>query len=230
MPGSVQSLALEWLRVELDAGTFGTPVSDARTVQIWTLATLAFSLGIDQFWLSSGGNDECLWDGIVCSADTRAVVGIDLASRAITGTLPPELSLLSGLIGLNLSTNNISGRLPRNFGSTFRQLQDLRFDRNDLTGTLPSTIGRMSSLRIWYMERNPAMTGTIPDSVVQLSNLEEFIFYYTSITGVIPQEICDLPNLTELRLDCIKTSFEGDSCWTRCLFLCGGDSGVPCNS
>ena len=227
---STQSQALGWLRMGLDAGTFGTTVSDARTVQIWTLATFAFSLGLNELWLVSGGNDECLWDGIVCSADTRTVVGIDLESRTITGTLPPELSLLSGLIGLNLSTNNISGKLPKNFGSTFQELEDLRFDRNDITGTLPSTVGMMSALRIWYMERNPAMTGTIPSTVVQLSNLEEFVFYYTDITGVIPQEICDLPNLTELRLDCVKTSFVGDTCWTRCLFLCGGDSGVPCTN
>lgn len=228
--GSAQSQALEWLRSALDSGSFDSSISDARTVQIWTLATFAFSLGLSEVWLTGGGNDECFWDGIICSSDTRTVIGIDLEARSITGTLPPEVSLLSGLVGLNLSTNNISGKLPRDFGSTFQQLEDLRFDRNKITGTLPSSIGEMSALRIWYMERNPDFSGTVPSTIVQLSSLEEFVLYYTGITGVIPQGICDLPNLVDLRLDCMQTSFDGDSCWTRCLFLCGGDSGVPCNT
>jgi hypothetical protein len=129
-----------------------------------------------------------------------------------------------------LSTNRISGKIPKTFGSTFTQMEDLRLDRNDITGTIPSTIGDMSALRIWYIERNPQLSGTVPSSVEQLSNLEEFILYYTSITGVIPQGICDLPDLVELRLDCMKTTFDGDSCWTRCLFLCGGDTGIECNN
>ena len=232
MRDSTQSQALEWLRSALDVGTFGAVVSDARTVQIWTLATLAFNLGLSETWLTNGGNDECLWDGIICSADTRTVVGIDLEGRAISGSLPPEISLLSGLIGLNLSTNNISGELPNNFGSTFQNLQDLRFDRNNFSGTLPSTIGMMSALRIWYMERNPTITGTLPSTVAQLSSLEEFVLYYTDISGVVTQGICDLRSgsLGVLNLDCTKITFDGDPCWTKCLYLCGGDTGVPCSN
>lgn len=232
MRDSTQSQALEWLRSALAVGTFGAVVSDARTVQIWTLATLAFNLGLSETWLTSGGNDECFWDGIICSADTRTVVGIDLEGRAITGTLPPEISLLSGLIGLNLSTNNISGELPSNFGSTFQQLEDLRFDQNEFSGTIPSTIGMMSALRIWYMERNPTISGTLPSTVAQLSSLEEFVLYYTDIAGVVTQGICDLRSgsLGVLNLDCTKITFNGDPCWTKCLYLCGGDTGIPCNN
>jgi Leucine rich repeat len=223
--GSPQQLAMAWVQLGLDNNDFGASVSDAQTLQLWSLATFAFSTGYDATWLTNGGNDECVWDGVSCDSTTGSVITINLQSRSLRGTIPPELFLLEQLQQLILSSNRIQGRIPKLLGS-FQQLQDLRMDRNNLSGTVPTSIGNLSELRILYMERNPQITGTLPSSVEQLSMLQELVFYYTDITGVIPSGVCTLPKLQSLILDCTKTVCD---CWTKCMYLCGGSSGVACN-
>jgi Leucine rich repeat len=221
--GSSQARALDWLQFTMDS-SLPNGVSNDRLVQLWSLATFAFSSGFDFTWLTNGGGDECVWDGVSC--DSSGVVdGIALESSSLFGMIPPELALLTALSSLILSSNSLTGPIPSSFGN-LQQLQDLHLDRNSLSGSIPDTVGDMTALRIWYMERNPDISGTIPSSVGQLTNLEEWVFYGTAIAGDFPQDVCSLPNLSTLELDCRKIN---NSCYTRCLLACGGTTGVPCN-
>jgi Leucine rich repeat len=221
--GSSQARALDWLQFTMD-NTLPSDVSNDRLVQLWSLATFAFSTGFDFTWLTNGGNNECSWDGVSC--DSSGVVNsIGLDSRSLFGMIPPELAVLTALSSLILSSNSLTGSIPSSFGN-LQQLQVWQIDRNSLSGSIPDTVGDMTALRIWYMERNPDISGTIPSSLGQLSNLSEWVFYGTDIVGDFPQDVCSLPNLSTLELDCRRID---NSCYTRCLLACGGTTGVPCN-
>ena len=68
----------------------------------------------------------------------------------------------------------------------FREL-----DNNQLTGTIPSSIGNLLKLQYLFLDDNQ-LTGTIPSSIENLVKLSEFALYNNSFSGVIPQAVCQI--------------------------------------
>lgn len=98
----------------------------------------------------------------------------DTVPNECPGTLPTELGLLTDLIELNLSGNDV---LDQNNGNNF-------------SGTLPTEIGHLTKLRLLNLY-NPAkvdhagLTGTIPTKLGNLSSLTELNLYSNDLTGPI---------------------------------------------
>jgi hypothetical protein len=46
-----------------------------------------------------------------------ALIGVDLSLNQLTGRIPNEVTSLSILSSLNLSCNQLSGKIPENIGS-----------------------------------------------------------------------------------------------------------------
>ena len=102
---------------------------DTKLLQRWVLATVYFSTNGEDWdyerdimlpWLSSG--NECLWHSLECSSDgTNEITSITLRENNLIGQIPPEIHLLSSL-------------------------EFLHFNSNQLTGTIPTTIGRLKNL------------------------------------------------------------------------------------
>ena len=222
--GSDEGQAFDWLQPQyLAPGGVYEGASKERLVQVWALAVFAYATDFSGSWLSGGGGDECSWEGISCDGSGQ-VSAIELANSGLDGSLPSSLALLAdSLDTLVVSENSLTGTLAPL--TQLRNLEVLRIDRNNLSGIVPSNIDDWGSLRIWAFERNPQIGGEFPSSVENMVSLEELIFYYTGISGVMPSGVCDLPNLDVLTLDCRRVESE---CWTRCLYRCGGDTGVPC--
>lgn len=89
----------------------------------------------------------------------------------------PVLSSFQSLRWLRLGSNRIAGDLPRvGFFETMRNLQVLRLDRNDITGSLPPQIGAMTSLRELNMSGN-MMTGPLPEELRELGELHTLLMY-----------------------------------------------------
>lgn len=97
---------------------------------------------------------------------------------------------------INLSNNNLSGSLPSSIGSLTR-LNSLELYNNKISGILPYTIGRMHTLRYIYIYSNQ-FTGNIPDSVCMLNNLISFDIYNNNFTGKIPECLVQKPFFGEL--------------------------------
>ncbi|OAY78413.1 Receptor-like protein 12, partial [Ananas comosus] len=75
-------------------------------------ALLSFKAGVvdrQNVLLSWQGQDCCGWKGVACSNRTGHVVKLDMAR---SGAIPPSISNLTSLGWLNLSYNNLSGRIP----------------------------------------------------------------------------------------------------------------------
>ena len=105
-------------------------------------------------------------------------------------------------------------------------LQVLKLDNNDFSGSIPDDVDSWQDMRVLWLDHNSGLGGEIPSSMEDMSNLVELVIHYTAISGILPGGVCDIASLDTLILDCYQ--IESD-CWTRCLFRCGGDSGIDCD-
>ena len=136
------------------------------------------------------------WQGIEIGHDR--VVGIDLPSLELSGTIPPELGNLSQLRRLALILNKLSGPIPPEVGNlAVLQLLDLRW--NQLAGEIPPELGSLNNLQRLYLGDNK-LSGSIPPELGSLANLEELFLSHNRLTGEIPPELSNLANVRSLGL------------------------------
>lgn len=96
---------------------------------------------------------------------------------------------------LDLSSQNLQ-KLPQSaLSDTSLELLDI--SDNELTGALPSEIGKLKNLRVLDASNNE-MTG-VPAEVGQLTNLEVLNLSNNKLTG-LPYELGNLKNLNTLNL------------------------------
>jgi Leucine-rich repeat (LRR) protein len=105
---------------------------------------------------------------------------------------------------LDLSYNNLTGTLPASLGYLVK-LEQLGFAFNKLTGTIPTSIGHLTVLRYLYSTHNK-LSGNIPSSIANLKSLTELDFSQNELSGNIPTSIGTLVNLNELVLSNNKLS------------------------
>jgi len=102
---------------------------------------------------------------------------------------------------ITLFSNNLSGRIPDDIGA-LSHLETLElFENPDLTGTLPTTIGKLSNLRMLNLN-TCNLLGPLPSEIGNLGNLETLhLFFNENLSGSIPPEIGQLANIKSIRLE-----------------------------
>ncbi len=124
-----------------------------------------------------------------------------------TGWLHPDSTLstwygitISGdrVTGLEMSSNNLSGTLPTEIGN-LTSLLHLTLSSNQLTGAIPAEIGSLTRLFTLELYSNQ-LTGSIPPDIWNLDNLTILSLGGNQLTGAIPVEIGNLINLGSLNL------------------------------
>jgi RHS repeat-associated protein len=73
----------------------------------------------------------------------------------------------------------------------------LAISSNNLTGKIPTSISRLTGLKILNFQSNK-LSGRIPTGVTELVNLTELRLYNNQLTGSIPEDIGNLVSLTVL--------------------------------
>jgi hypothetical protein len=91
----------------------------------------------------------------------------------LTGTIPESFGSLN-LREIQLYENRLQGDLPTSFYNN-RNLELMRVDFNELSGTLSSLIGQLTTLFDLRVNHN-TFIGTLPVSLTILSNLREYLF------------------------------------------------------
>ena len=76
------------------------------------------------------------WEGITVGGTARRVTGLSLPDKALNGTIPPILELLTGLEVLDLKNNDLTGRIPSGLGR-LESLDQLYLAGNRFTGCIP---------------------------------------------------------------------------------------------
>lgn len=103
---------------------------------------------------------EYSWTGVTCSEGTRIrVVTLNLSSMGLSGSLSPSLARLSALSEISFANNSFSGNIPDL--SRLKRLEILHLQDNQLTGTVPSSLGNIKKLRELFLQNNN-LTGQVP--------------------------------------------------------------------
>ncbi len=97
-----------------------------------------------------------------------------------------------------LHSNDLSGTLPESLGE-LSSLDTLNLGRNALTGAIPSGLGSASDLRVLFLQRNQ-LSGEIPPELGNLSDLVLLNLRTNQLSGAIPAELGSLANLHTLNL------------------------------
>ncbi|KAD2805317.1 hypothetical protein E3N88_38694 [Mikania micrantha] len=107
---------------------------------------------------------------------------LDLSNNKFSGSIPDELVSLLGLRYLNLSHNNLTGRIPNLFSKS-GVLESLDLSVNHLDGKFPSSLSALTTLNFLSVSYNN-LVGRIPTGS-QLQTLNESSF--------IGNALCDYP-------------------------------------
>ncbi|KAM2264017.1 hypothetical protein ACFXTI_040231 [Malus domestica] len=148
-----------------------------------------------QWKLAEGRNGNCCaWDGIVCDGRTGHVIGLDLSSSCLLGSINSNSSLfqLVQLQALNLADNNFNySRIPTSIRN-FPRLVYLNLSMSVFSGQIPSQISQLAKLSSLDLSWNQ-LNGPIP-FLGNLTHLTVLNLSFNQLIGPIP---C-LGNLTHL--------------------------------
>ncbi|KAJ4800339.1 Receptor-like protein kinase [Rhynchospora pubera] len=129
------------------------------------------------------------------------VQSLRMSHNYLVGSVPPGLDKLHDLTMYNIGYNQLVGTLDFITSLTnSRNLTFLAADSNLFHGSIPPSIGNLSStLSKIYLGGNQ-ISGTIPNSVGQLRSLTLLSIGNNMISGEIPREISHLEQILELDL------------------------------
>uniref|UniRef100_A0A6M2F496 non-specific serine/threonine protein kinase n=1 Tax=Populus davidiana TaxID=266767 RepID=A0A6M2F496_9ROSI len=116
-------------------------------------------------WAQEGG-DPCVpvpWSWVQCNSEARPrIFKLSLSSKNLSGSVPSDLTKLTGLVELWLDGNSLTGPIPDFSGCT--DLEIIHLENNQLTGELPSSLLNLPNLRELYVQNNK-LSGTIPSGL-----------------------------------------------------------------
>ncbi|CAH2047226.1 unnamed protein product, partial [Thlaspi arvense] len=90
------------------------------------------------------------------------------------------------IFGLDLSSNELSGEIPRELGE-FERIRALNLSHNSLTGQVPKSFSNLTDIESIDLSFN-ALCGPIPPDLTKLDYLVVFNVSYNNLSGSIPSE------------------------------------------
>ncbi|XP_057799530.1 probable LRR receptor-like serine/threonine-protein kinase At3g47570 [Salvia miltiorrhiza] len=115
---------------------------------------------------------------------------LELSANELSGNIPPTISHLHQLQGLDLSHNMLGGSIPHAICDLFR-LDTLVMSHNQFSGPIPKCLENVSSIRILHLGSN-MLNSSIPSSLWGLKDLNSLDLSSNSLNGFLPQEISNL--------------------------------------
>jgi hypothetical protein len=142
-------------------------------------------------WYGELGSNGNLWGNL------QNLQTLTMGGNEYNSTLPEALVTLPNLRYLYADFTNVEGNLD--FVSRMPRIEQLWIDMNTMTGTIPSSIGSVQTLRsLSFTECN--IKGPIPTEFGNMSNLKELWMSHNKLTGEIPVEFSKISTLQRLHL------------------------------
>ncbi|KAJ7533237.1 hypothetical protein O6H91_13G039000 [Diphasiastrum complanatum] len=229
----VQCKQISWKLIpfilwHLTCFSLSASVSIAATSDMRLLLTFKENLVDDEGNLGNWrGSDSspCNWNGVICNSTTKTVVGLNLTSQNLSGTISPVICKLRSLTFLVLKDNLFNENFPLSILNCPRLIH-LDLSLNYFGGTLPDNISSLSSLQYLDLSYN-SFSGFIPQNFGELSELQFLNFWNCRLSGHIPPQLGNLTKLTNLSLSYNNFSWGSLPCELRNLqklqsLKCGG--------
>ncbi|XP_034924163.1 receptor-like protein 7 isoform X2 [Populus alba] len=150
--------------------------------------------------------DCCSWDGVECDGDSGHVIGLDLSSSCLYGSIDSNSSLfhLVQLRRLNLADNHFNNsEIPYEIRNLSR-LFDLDLSLSGFSGVIPSSLGFEQSVDIlpWNNLRYLGLSFNKLDGALPIPPHSTIIYEVSDnrLNGEIPPAICNLTSLVILQL------------------------------
>ncbi|KAJ1288606.1 hypothetical protein BS78_02G100700 [Paspalum vaginatum] len=158
-----------------------------------------FSLDVNKF----EANDGQGWGFISSLTNCSRLQILTIGWNRFSGELPSSLANLStNLQWLRTPINDISGVIPSDIGK-LASLEMLDFTGNLLSGVIPESIGKLTRLNEAYLDSNN-FSGAIPSSIGNLTGLSMLSAFSNRLEGPIPPGIGNLSKLSALSLSSNK--------------------------
>ncbi|KAB2086601.1 hypothetical protein ES319_A04G043600v1, partial [Gossypium barbadense] len=109
----------------------------------------------------------------------QRVQRLEMGNNNFTGTIPQAL----------VNINSLSGSLPNDMCQHLPKLEGLYLSRNELSGNIPSSMGKCNNLQILALSYNQ-FTGIIPRSIGNLTRLEKLYLGLNNLEGSLPNGLC----------------------------------------
>ncbi|KAF7825735.1 Receptor-like protein 12 [Senna tora] len=160
--------------------------------------------------------DCCSWDGVECDDQTGHVIGLDLSSSQLYGSIGSNSSLfhLSQLQRLNLSHNHFNySPIPSTLAHLSR-LTHLDLSYSMFSGEIPKEISQLSKLLILdlccnYVSSFPETNllqlkqQNLRSMIQNITNLQVLYLCFVNISSPVPNT---LSNVSSLHVLCLRSS------------------------
>ncbi|XP_074279790.1 receptor kinase-like protein Xa21 [Silene latifolia] len=114
----------------------------------------------------------------------RKLTNIEVGVNELSGTLPLSLFNLSFLQEIEFNDNQLYGELPADIGFTIPQLQTLRLQGNNFSGSIPITIQNLTTLEVIAFGGN-SFGGRVPYNFGNFHNLNVLSVAHNYLEGDI---------------------------------------------
>jgi len=132
--------------------------------------------------------------------EIRNLSHLVLSDNLFVGTLSTIIGEIPGLSVLALEKNQIEGTIPSEIAKLSNTLQILRLSGNLFTGEIPSDMGLLTEL-IEFRADFAQLRGSLPPDIALARQLRSLSLSTNRLTDTIPPEIGFMPRLTRLNLD-----------------------------
>ncbi|KAJ8769635.1 hypothetical protein K2173_005238 [Erythroxylum novogranatense] len=209
VPSFGDCLALEHLDISTNkfSGDLGHAVGSCAQLNFLNVSTNQFSGPIPALptgnlqFLSLGGNHFHGEIPLHLEYACTGLVVLDLSSNNLSGSVPPGFASCISLGSFDISFNNFTGELPVSTFLRMSSLQNLDLSSNGFIGDLPDSLSMLTSLKTLDLSSN-YLSGSIPARLCQDpgNNLEELYLQSNLLTGYIPATLSNCSQLTALHL------------------------------
>ncbi|KAJ1254993.1 hypothetical protein BS78_K301600 [Paspalum vaginatum] len=131
-------------------------------------------------------------------ASSSSLSTLILSRNNLTGDIPPALFANSSTLAtVDLQMNSLTGVVPPFHKGT--ALKYLCLTENLLSGSIPPSIGNVSSLRFILLGQN-MLAGPIPETLGHISKLLELDLSYNILSGYVPLPLYNISSLKYVSL------------------------------
>jgi hypothetical protein len=158
-------------------------------------------------WTLEGDKSDCCsWDGVECDEHTGHVIGLNLSSSCLFGSINSNSSLfrLVHLQRLDLSYNDFNGSHIPSQVRDLSRLIDLDLNWSNFSGQIPSEISQLSHLSSLDLSRNSGLELkklSLRSLIGNMTCIQKLDLSGVNISSTVPNILANLSSLTHLGLE-----------------------------